>query len=171
MNRDSGASTWCRRCQAFYPCEVIVSADNGIYKSYDEGYRVRHRLCKNCNSHFATYEVDAEYLRNLKWDYRMAKQELEYAKLSREKIQELVENLLDYYKEDNEFWKEREALFSEDVKPAGKDSMNSFKRLFPTKSELEAMKAAIKSLHETGKRDSEPHLRIVEDIQIDQQDD
>jgi hypothetical protein len=91
----------------------------------------------------------------------MAKQELEYAKLSREKIQELVENLLDYYKEDNEFWKEREALFSEDVKPAGKDSMNSIKRLFPTKSELNAMKAAIKSLQDS-KNEIEPHLRLVE---------
>ena len=172
MNRNAGALTWCRRCQDFLPCEVVVSSDNGIYKSDDEGYRLRERLCKNCGTFFTTYEVDSKYFRNLKWRHQLAIRELEYAKMSRDKIQELVDNLLNYFKEDNEFWMGRDSLFTQQENSALSDqNVSGWKRRFPTKSELEALKASIKNTLESKNLDSDPHLRLVENFKEDQQDD
>jgi hypothetical protein len=172
MSSNVGTLTWCKKCKAFHPCEVVVSPDNGIYKSDDEGYRLRDRLCKNCGTFFTTYEVDSKYFRNLKWRHQLAIRELEYAKMSRDKIQELVDNLLNYFKEDNEFWMGRDSLFTQQENSALSDqNVSGWKRRFPTKSELEALKASIKSTLESKNLDSDPHLRLVENFKDDQQDD
>jgi hypothetical protein len=165
MNENTGTKTWCSKCKDFFSCEVTTSSANGIYKSSDVGYRIRERFCNNCKSHFNTIEVDAKYFRKLKWESQLTKQELEYAKLSREKIRELVENLIDYYKKDNDFWSERDSLF-------GEIDNASFKpRRFPTKSELEALKASAVRLREQEDTDSEPQLRLVENLESDQLND
>lgn len=165
MNGSTGAKTWCSKCNDFFFCEVTTSSENGIYKSGDVGYRMRERFCDNCNSHFNTIEIDAKYFRRLRWERQFAKQELEYAKLSREKIQELVESLINYYKEDNDFWSERDSLFTELGNAFFEQSYS------PTKSELAAISARFQKFLEQEVTEFEPQLRLVENLETDQLND